>query len=305
MTKDDLLGKTVETKTEAEEALVEAEEEEEIREASKLSPSTIYEIIRLDGEEELDRNKMSLLWSGISAGIVISFSVLGEAIFRTYLPDAPWAYLVENLGYSLGFLVVITGRMQLFTENTMTTVLPLLEEPSVRMVRAFLALWGIVLLANVVGAFAVSTFIAYAGAVPDEIMPALFELSHHATSMPASQGFARGIPAGVLIAAIVWMMPQAKSSSVTIVILFTWLIAAGDFTHIIAGSVEMALLVVTGDLPVVDAVGRFFLPVLAGNVVGGTVIFTMLVYGQTRRDRLRLAKERAEGRRASPLVDFR
>ena len=305
MTKDDLLGKTVETRPQAEEALAEAEQEEEIREASKLSPSTIYEIIRLDGEEELERNKMSLLWSGISAGIVISFSVLGEAIFRTYLPDAPWAYLVENLGYSLGFLVVITGRMQLFTENTMTTVLPLLEEPSVRMFRAFLALWGIVLIANVIGAFAVSTFIAYAGAIPEEIMPALFELSHHATSMPASQGFARGIPAGVLIAAIVWMMPQAKSSSVTVVILFTWLIAAGDFTHIIAGSVEMALLVVTGALPVGQALFGFFLPVLAGNVVGGTVIFTMLVYGQTRRDRLRRAEERAEGRRGLPLVDFR
>ncbi|MBV7407539.1 formate/nitrite transporter family protein [Maritimibacter sp. DP1N21-5] len=295
----------IEEKEKREEQLVEAEEEEQVREASKLSPSTIYEVIRLDGEEELERNKLSLLWSGISAGIVIAFSVLGEAIFRTYLPDAPWSYLLENLGYSLGFLVVITGRMQLFTENTMTTVLPLLEDPTFRMFRAILALWGIVLLANVVGAFAVSTFIAYAGAIPDEIMPALFDLSRHATSMPASQGFARGIPAGVLIAAIVWMMPQAQSSSMVVVILFTWLIAAGDFTHIIAGSVEMALLVVTGELPVVEAVGRFFLPVLAGNVVGGTVIFTMLIYGQTRRDRQRREEERARGRRRMHVIDLR
>lgn len=265
--------------------LSEAEAEEEIRSASKLSASTMYEVIRLDGEEELARNRISLLWSGISAGIVIAFSVLGEAILRSYLPDSPSSYLIENLGYSLGFLMVIIGRMQLFTENTMTTVLPLLEHPTLKVLRSFLALWGIVLAANVIGAFAVATFVAYSGAISDQIMPALMDLSRHAMSFSAGEGFTRAIPAGVLIAAIVWMLPQARNASVIIVILFTWLIAAGDFTHIIAGSVEMALLIVTGELQILDAVSRFFLPVLAGNVVGGTAIFTMMIYGQTKRDR--------------------
>jgi len=261
------------------------EEQEEIKEASKLSPVTIYEVIRLDGEEELSRNKLSLMWSGISAGLLMSLSVLGEAIFRTYLPESPASYLIENLGYSLGFLVVIVGRMQLFTENTMTTVLPVLDRPGWRVLGQTATLWSIVLVANVIGAFVVAWFIAYSGAIDDRFMGALMHLSRHAVENPAALGFAKGIPAGVLVAGIVWMLPQAKDASVMIIIIFTWLIAAGDFTHIIAGSVEMALLLVTGNLAVQPAVFSFFLPVLAGNVIGGTAIFTMLIYGQTRRDR--------------------
>lgn len=261
------------------------EAEEEIKGAAGLSPMTIYEVIRRDGEEELERKSLSLIWSGISAGIVISLSVLGEAILRSYLPDETWAYLVENLGYSLGFLVVIVGRMQLFTENTISTVLPLLERLTLQAFLRTLRLWSIVLVANVIGAFAIAAFYAYSGAISDTIMPALYELSHHATGMSAWQGFVRGIPAGILVAAIVWMLPEARESSVAIIVIFTWLIAAGDFTHIVAGSVEMAFLMVTGELGVIDGATRFFLPVLAGNVIGGTAIFSMLVYGQTWRER--------------------
>lgn len=268
-------------------ALEEEEQQEEIKEASKLSPTTIYEVIRLDGEEELRRNKLSLMWSGISAGIVISLSVLGEAIFRAHLPDTPARYLIENLGYSLGFLMVIVGRMQLFTENTMTTVLPLLDKPGCGVLGRTAALWAIVLIANVIGAFVVALFYAYGGALGDDLMAAMFELSLHAVGFEPGEAFARGIPAGVLIAAIVWMLPQVKDAAVAIIVIFTWLIAAGDFTHIVAGSVEMALLMVVGDLSVTDGVFDFFLPVLAGNVIGGTAIFTMLIYGQTRRDRER------------------
>lgn len=263
----------------------EEEQQEEIREASKLSPTTIYEVIRLDGEEELRRMKMSLLWSGISAGIVISLSVLGEAIFRANLPDTPARYLVENLGYSLGFLMVIVGRMQLFTENTMTTVLPLLDKPGWKVLGQTAALWGIVLLANVIGAFIVALFYIFSGAIGDDLMVAMMELSLHAMGFAPGEAFARGIPAGVLVAAIVWMLPQVKDAAVAIIIIFTWLIAAGDFTHIVAGSVEMAMLIVAGELNPVDGLFDFFLPVLAGNVIGGTAIFTMLIYGQTRRDR--------------------
>jgi hypothetical protein len=92
-------------------------DEQSMQDATKLSSRLIYEVIRRDGEEELERPTRSLVWSGVAAGIMISFSVLGEAIFRTYLPDTPSSYLIENLGYSLGFLLVILGRMQLFTEN--------------------------------------------------------------------------------------------------------------------------------------------------------------------------------------------
>jgi formate/nitrite transporter FocA (FNT family) len=253
-----------------------------VEEASKLSAKLIFEVIRRDGEEELARSNRSLFWSGVAAGIMISLSVLGEAIFRTYLPDAPWRYLLENLGYSLGFIVVILGGMQLFTENTITTVLPALNDPTPKMLGRVSQLWALVLGANVVGAFCVALLFAYTSAIPSELIPALTALSEHATGMSASQGFMRAIPAGVIVAAIVWMLPQAEEASFWVILVFTWLIAAGDFTHVVAGSVEMAFLMVQGQLGVIDGFVRFFLPVLAGNVVGGTAIFTLVAWGQVR-----------------------
>ena len=95
-----------------------------IQDSLSLSPRLVYQIIRIEGEEELARPLRSLIWAGIAAGMLISFSVLGEAILRTHLPDTPSRYVFENFGYSFGFLLVILGRLQLFTENTITTVFP-------------------------------------------------------------------------------------------------------------------------------------------------------------------------------------
>ncbi len=252
--------------------------------ASSMSSKEIFEVIREEGEEELARPNASLFWSGIAAGILISFSVLGEAIFRTYLPSADWAYLVENLGYSFGFLAVILGRMQLFTENTITTVLPVVHERSLTILKRLLVLWSVVLFANVIGAFLVATLMAHSSAIPSELLPAIEELSRHATGFPPFEGFQRAIPAGLLVAAIVWMLPQSEGFGFFVIIVFTWLIAAGDFTHVVAGSVEMAFLVVQGLLPWDQAIFGFFLPVLAGNIVGGTAIFALLAFGQVRHE---------------------
>ncbi|MGZ2259887.1 formate/nitrite transporter family protein [Roseobacter sp. A03A-229] len=260
----------------------EMQEEASVQDATGLAPKLIYEVIRREGDEEMARPKRSLIWSGIAAGVMISLSVLGEAIFRTYLPEAPHSYLIENLGYSLGFLAVILGRMQLFTENTITTVLPVMVERTWYSFGCMLRLWGIVLAANVVGAFAVAALFVFTPALPPEIMPAVIDLSHHATGMGAQASFWRGIPAGVIVALIVWMMPQAESAKFFLILLFTWLIAAGDFTHIVAGSVEMAVLVWMGDLGAAQAIGGFFLPVLAGNIIGGTAIFALMAWGQVR-----------------------
>lgn len=260
----------------------ETREQEFVEEAVGLSPKLIFETIRRTGEEELHRPIRTLFWSGVAAGILISFSVLGEAYIRAYLPDAEWRWLVENLGYSLGFLLVILGRMQLFTENTITTVVPVVIEPTPKAFGKMLNLWGTVLLANVIGAFAIATFLVYTPVLTPDILEIVNDLSKHATSFTPAEGLVRGIPAGILIAAIVWMLPTAQNNEVLLIVIFTWLIAAGDFTHIIAGSVEMAVLMVQGLLPLQTAIFGFFLPVLIGNILGGTAVFTMIAYAQIR-----------------------
>jgi formate/nitrite transporter FocA (FNT family) len=255
-----------------------------MRSAASLSPRHLYEIIRHEGDEELNRPTKSLIWSGIAAGVMISFSVLGEAILRTHLADTPARYLIENLGYSLGFLLVIMGQLQLFTENTITTIFPLVGNPTLAMLARVARLWAIVLGANVVGALAAAMVLALTPAVPADVLPAVLSLSHHALGFAPGEAFARAIPAGVLVAAIVWMLPQSGGTSFWIIVTFTWLIAAGDFTHIVAGSVEMWFLLLSGEKGAYDAVFSFFLPVLAGNVVGGTAIFTMMAWGQVQAE---------------------
>ena len=256
-------------------------EERSVTRASRLSAPLIYEVIRRDGIEEMTRPKTSLVFSGLAAGILISFSFLGTAIFRAHLPaGASWAALLENVGYSLGFLLVILGRMQLFTENTITTVLPLMARPSRKHLLLTARLWSIVLCANVVGSFVAAAFIQFSGAFSEEIHTAMHALAVHATSGPPLLAFSKAVPAGVLIAAIVWMLPTSPQNPFLIILTFTWLIAAGDFTHIIAGSVEMAYLVLGGDMSAYEAVVVFFIPVFLGNVVGGTAVFSVLTWAQ-------------------------
>lgn len=263
-------------------SVAEKAEEKSIKEAANLKPITIYETIRREGEEELLRPARSLIWSGIAAGVLISFSVLGMSVFRTYLPDSEWRYLVESLGYSLGFLLVIMGRMQLFTENTIMTVLPIIAKPSPKSFLQLGRLWGLVLGANVVGCFVAAAALVHTPMLSLDVMGSFLAVSKHAMEIPAGESFVRGIPAGLIIAAMVWMLPQARSNSFIVVVTFTWLIAVSGFTHIVAGSTEMAFMILSGNLGVGEAVFGFFVPVFFGNVIGGTVVFSFLAWAQVK-----------------------
>lgn len=264
---------------------VENESDElEVRQASRMSAVLIYEVVRRDGIEELHRPTQSLVYSGLAAGILISMSVIGEAVFRNHLPDTQWRPLVENLGYSLGFLIVILGRMQLFTENTITTVLPVINDFCARNIGKAARLWGIVFLSNMIGAFIAATFIAHTPTFDADFLATVAALSEHAVGYDPGVLFAKAIPAGVLVAAIVWMLPSGTGAIFFVILAFTWLIAAGDFAHVVAGAVEMAYLVVTGSMSLFDGVFGFLVPVFFGNVVGGTVVFSLLAWGQVKNE---------------------
>ena len=272
----------------------EPEEEEAVRGASHLSAKLVYKVVRREGDEELQRPRKSLFWSGIAAGVCISFSVVGEALFKTYLPDSTWLPLLESLGYTFGFVIVIVGRMQLFTENTLTTVLPLFARPSLDKLWCVARLWGIVLGANVVGCFIAAAFIAFMPAFEPDILVNITEISKNAIENGAWVGFAKAVPAGLLIAALVWMLAAGEQENFFIIILMTWLIAAGGFTHIIAGSVEMAFLLLTGQLSLIAGIFGFFIPVLLGNVFGGTFVFGLITWGQVREE-VKNASKQQEG----------
>ncbi len=126
-------------------------DQKEQRQAAAGTPMgalVIHEIVRDQGEEELERSFGGLAWSGIAAGLSIGFSFLTQATLQARLPDAAWRPLVSGFGYSVGFLIVILGRQQLFTETTLTAVIPVLTRRDMRTLLLALRVWLVVLSAN-------------------------------------------------------------------------------------------------------------------------------------------------------------
>ncbi|WP_269527618.1 formate/nitrite transporter family protein [Acinetobacter baumannii] len=255
-----------------------------VEEHEKLSPRLVYEIIRRDGAEELDRPTAALIFSGIAAGLVISFSFVFKAIIASYIPtDAIWTDLITNFGYTIGFLIAILGHMQLFTENTITTVVPLFKPFTLDKLRAVGRLWGIVILCNIIGTALASLFFLTTDLFTPNIDKALDELAHHVASFSATQNLLKGVMSGLLIAALVWMLPSV-SNKFLVIFFMTYLIGLGDFTHVVVSSTEMSYLVWQGEASLGEYLFNFLIPTTIGNIIGGTGVFTLLIYGQVTEE---------------------
>lgn len=261
-----------------------ADENREVDEHQRLRAPVIYQIIKQEGEEELCRPLSSLWWSGVAAGLAISMSVVAEGVLYKNLPDAPWRGLVVSFGYCVGFLIVVLSRLQLFTENTITAVLPLMKAPSWDKLYRVGRLWLVVFAANMAGTMIFALAVTYGGMFPADLVEAFREVSRHFMDKSAVEMLLYGIPAGFLIAAMVWMLPDAEAASFRIITLMTYMIAVTGLSHVVAGSAEAFLLLVNGEIGPVKTFLGFLLPAFTGNVIGGTVLFALLVYGQVREE---------------------
>ncbi|ELY4817904.1 formate/nitrite transporter family protein [Cronobacter malonaticus] len=303
------MGKPGEDKIgEADELEVESEEKksgEEIEVDEEELPSramAIHEHIRQDGEKEMERDAMALFWSAIAAGLSMGASLLAKGIFHVHLEGIPGGFLLESLGYTFGFIIVIMARQQLFTENTVTAVLPVMQNPTGTNMLLLLRLWGVVLLGNIIGtglaALAFEFMPIFDEATRDAFVTIGMEVMHNTPG----EMFANAIISGWIIATMVWMFPSAGSAKIVVIILMTWLIALGNTTHIVVGTVEILYLVFNGTIHWSEFFWPFALPTLAGNIIGGTFIFALLSHAQIRNDmsnkkkseeKARLKKEKA------------
>jgi len=252
---------------------VELSEEErgEAEERKHPRAQVLYEAIRLEGEHELERPLAALAWSGLAAGLSMGFSFVAMGLLHSLLPVAPWSKLVVALGYGVGFVIVIVARQQLFTENSLTPVIPLLRAPSAAKLLKVGRLWAIVLASNLLGTLAFAFALHRTGAFDAAAANAFAELGREVMVGGFGSHFLRGIFAGWLIALMTWMLAGADARAF-IVMVMTYLIGIGKLSHVVAGSCDALFAVFNGDASLGQYLGQFLVPTALGNMLGGIAL---------------------------------
>lgn len=250
------------------EGLVTREEEEEAERRSRPRAAVIFETIRQEGETELSRRSWALFWSAFASGLSMVFSLIGTGVLRAALPDEPWRPLIVAFGYTFGFVIVILGRQQLFTENTLTPLLPVFADPKAWRVRELARLWSMILAGNLIGAAVSAAAVAFGGAFSPAQDAAFAAIAKTTVSPAWPHIFVTAIFAGWVIALMVWLLPLAEQLAPLIIIFLTWLISAASMEHVIAGSVEAMYGAWSGATSWGDYL-HFVVPTLLGNIVGG------------------------------------
>lgn len=257
-------------------------EMEEADQRSSTTAKVVHEAIRLEGTEELERPSKSIAWSGLAAGLTISCSMIAQGILQSRLPDAPWRDLVASFGYCLGFLFVTMGRQQLFTETTLTVVLPVLH--GTHRMAEVARYWAIVFAANLVGTLLFSAAANLPHLFEAQSTRAFIELGVKAVEPGFLGVLIKGVFAGWLIALMVWLMPAAASARFFVIVAVTWLIGVAHFSHVIAGSAEAAFAAMHGATGWGDYLLGFLVPAFIGNSIGGVVFVAMLNHAQVKEE---------------------
>lgn len=266
---------------------VPALDEEERHDAERRMPpraAVLHEAVGALGEEELRRTPYALTWSGLAAGLSMGFSMVASGALKAYLPDMPFAHLVTAIGYSTGFVIVILARQQLFTENTLTVVLPLIAAPGWAKLGLMLRLWSVVFVANVVGIALFALAVAKLPLFAPPLDRAIDALGTTLMSYSVPEMFVKAVAGGWIIATMVWLMPAVESARLWIIVGLTWLISAAGLVHVIGSAGEVFYLLFTGGLAWPEVFWHYLGPVLAGNIAGGTLIFTLISHAQVRSD---------------------
>ena len=260
-----------------------AEQESEQPDSKRLTAPQIFDAALENARDELARTSRALAFSGFAGGITMGLTGLAVAAIRATLGTGPSQQFIAQLLYPIGFISVIIGRSQLFTENTLYPVILVLDERNPRHYRDLARLWAVVFVTNVLGAFAFAALAIKTPAISSDIQRQLIELGTHALQQSHAQVFWGGVMGGWLIALVAWVVTASHWTigQLVMVWLLTFVVGIGHFAHCIATSGE----ILSGVLSGAAAPGAYFLWLLlatSGNILGGVVIVSLLNYGQVK-----------------------
>ncbi len=246
---------------------------------SRPSAEDIYAQVAKNAREELKRSNVSLAISGFAGGTFMGLSALGTALALALLPGMYGIEVVSRMFYPIGFIVVILGRSQLFTENTLYPVALVLAEK--RHFWNTLRLWAVVLPSNVLGAFAFACLVGLTDAPNPAVLQALAQLGLDALQHPSSSVFWSGVMGGWIIALAAWLVSGSHSitGSVMVIWMLTFVVGLGNFAHCIATSGEVLIAILTHQAAW-TSYPHWFVFAVMGNICGGVGMVTLLEYGQ-------------------------
>jgi formate-nitrite transporter family protein len=267
-------------------------------ESSRRTVHEIFEEVQENARSELSRSSRALAFSGLAGGITMGLTPLAVASARALLPEGPTFDLVSYLFYPVGFIAVIIGRAQLFTENTLYPVVLVLSGRG--HIRNMLRLWGTVFAANVAGAFVFALLAVRTPSLEPKVLEQLVRLGTDMVAASTSNIFWSGVIGGWIIALVAWVVTASQWTigQVVVIWLLTFVVGAGHFAHCIATSGEIIAASIAGPVPM-SSYFHWLLFATAGNIFGGVIIVSLLNWGQVHADEENLRKPRQKPRRAA------
>jgi formate/nitrite transporter FocA (FNT family) len=238
------------------------------------------------GQIELERRNDGLFLSALSAGLDMGFGPLLMAVMLTLVSgvygEPLTDILLANL-YSIGFIFIILGRSELFTEHTTLAVFPVLNRQAG--LKDLGRLWSIVFIGNVIGGVVFAGFAVFY--TPSGLVEPVAFVNLAQTYIKQSTGvlFAGAILAGWLMGLLSWLIASAQDSigRIFVVWLITATISFAHFPHCIAGTIEVLMgTFASPSISLLDY-GRFLLLTTIGNIIGGTFFVALLRYSHVTR----------------------
>lgn len=250
-------------------------------ELDRPTADEIFEQVSRNARHELERPAVALAISGLAGGITMGLTALSTSLVVGTLGPGRIAAFIALLFYPMGFIAVIVGRAQLFTENTLYPVALMLAERRHGWTTA--RLWAIVLPSNILGAFLFAVLVTRTGALRPEYVQAMVKFGVDSLSVSPGHVFWSAVIGGWIIALVAWLVSGSHSitGSVMLIWLLTFIVGLGHFAHCIASSGEIFAAVLQGQAPL-SHYFQWLLPAVLGNIAGGIFIVTLLEYGQVK-----------------------
>lgn len=249
----------------------------------RFSADEVFQRIVAVADEEITSGNRELFFSALAAGFAISITVLLTASLTASTNDHP---VLSGLLYPLGFIYIIIGGYQLYTENTLPPVALTLER--LTSIPQLLRHWTIVLAGNFAGGAVGAAVLAWGGVFSPEVKTAAIGLGMHGVETAWWSTFSKAIFAGLIVAGVVWVVYASRDTISRLVVVYLAFLAIplGDLFHVVTSFTEMFYVVLVGDLSILVGLFEFVLPVLLGNTIGGIALVTVVNYFQTTERRL-------------------